>query len=103
MELGGENGNGGSSNTRQQLPSGITSVLEVCQGSVLSSQCSLWRKLTQQVAVTKPMSDLCQKNSTLIMWAHNGLTVDHPGVVFHKKKAAEIVVLSVATMDKPLF
>jgi hypothetical protein len=38
--------------------------------------CRLWRQLTPQVVVTKPMSDLCwtcQKNSTLIMRAHNRL------------------------------
>ena len=36
--------------------------------------CRLWRQLTPQVVVTKPMSDLCwtcQQNSTLIMRAHN--------------------------------
>ena len=36
--------------------------------------CRLWKKLTPHVVVTKPMSDLCwtcQKNSTLIMRAHN--------------------------------
>ncbi len=36
--------------------------------------CRFWRQLTPQVVVAKPMSDLCwtcQKNSTLIMRAHN--------------------------------
>ena len=36
--------------------------------------CSLWKQLTPQVVVTRPMSDLCwtcQKNSTMIMRAHN--------------------------------
>ena len=36
--------------------------------------CALWKQLTPQVVVTRPMSDLCwmcQQNSTLIMRAHN--------------------------------
>ena len=36
--------------------------------------CDLWKQLTPQVVVTRPMSDLCwicQKNSNLIMRAHN--------------------------------
>ena len=36
--------------------------------------CQFWRKLTPQIVVTKPMSDLCwtcQQNSCLIMRAHN--------------------------------
>ena len=42
--------------------------------AVCYSFCRLWRQLTPQVVVTKPMSDLywtCQQNSTLIMRAHN--------------------------------
>ena len=38
--------------------------------------CAIWKKLTPQVVVTRPMSDLswmCQQNSTLIMRAHNRL------------------------------
>ena len=36
--------------------------------------CELWKQLTPQVVVTRPMTDLCwvcQQNSTLIMQAHN--------------------------------
>ena len=36
--------------------------------------CHFWRQLTPHVVITKPMSDLCwtcQKNSTMIMRAHN--------------------------------
>ena len=36
--------------------------------------CRFWRQLTPHVVITKPMSDLCwtcQKNSTMIMRAHN--------------------------------
>ena len=36
--------------------------------------CNLWKQLTPQVVITKPMSDLCwtcQQNSTAIMRAHN--------------------------------
>ena len=36
--------------------------------------CRLWKQLTPQIVVTKPMSDLCwtcQRNNTLIMRAHN--------------------------------
>ena len=36
--------------------------------------CALWKQLTPQVVVTRPLSDLCwmcQQNSTLIMRAHN--------------------------------
>ena len=36
--------------------------------------CELWKSLTHQVVVTRPMSDLCwicQKNTNLIMLAHN--------------------------------
>ena len=39
-----------------------------------SLSCRFWRQLTPHVVVTKPMSDLCwtcQKNSTMIMRAHN--------------------------------
>ena len=36
--------------------------------------CALWKELTPQVIVTRPMSDLCwvcQKNTTMIVRAHN--------------------------------
>ena len=48
-----------------------------CEGAAVvcySLFCQLWRQLTPQVVVSKPMSDLCstcQKNSSLIMRAHN--------------------------------
>ena len=44
------------------------------QGVCYSLFCDLWNQLTPQVAVTRPMSDLCwvcQQNSNLIMRAHN--------------------------------
>ena len=47
-----------------------SSIKAVCY----SLFCSLWKQLTPQVVVTRPMSDLCwtcQQNSTLIMRAHN--------------------------------
>ena len=36
--------------------------------------CALWKELTPQVVITRPMSDLCwvcQKNSNMIVRAHN--------------------------------
>ena len=44
------------------------------KGVCYSLFCDLWNQLTPQVAVTRPMSDLCwvcQQNSNLIMRAHN--------------------------------
>ena len=44
------------------------------KGVCYSLFCALWKQLTPQVVVTRPMSDLrwmCQQNSTLIMRAHN--------------------------------
>ena len=44
------------------------------KGVYYSLFCALWKQLTPQVVVTRPMSDLrwmCQQNSTLIMRAHN--------------------------------
>ena len=48
--------------------------------------CQLWKKLTPQVVVTKPMSDLCwtcQKNSTIIMRAHNRPVEEKTEVIMH--------------------
>ena len=54
----------------QVASSSILDMITVCY----SLFCGLWRQLTPQVIVTRPMSDLCwtcQQNSTLIMRAHN--------------------------------
>ena len=48
--------------------------------------CQLWKKLTPQVVVTKPMSDLCwtcQKNSAIIMRAHNRPVEEKTEVIMH--------------------
>ena len=69
----------------QLLPSSVTKrevwesycAVTSQQGSHVVSYClfcRFWKQLTPQVVVSKPMSDLCwtcQKNSTLIMRAHN--------------------------------
>ncbi len=70
----------------QLLPSSVTKreVWELYHETAASREsslavcyslfCRFWRQLTPQVVVAKPMSDLCwtcQKNSTLIMRAHN--------------------------------
>ena len=70
----------------QLLPSSTTKrqVWEVYHQAAMESNdikavcysllCSLWKQLTPQVVVTRPMSDLCwvcQQYSTLIMRAHN--------------------------------
>ena len=69
----------------QLLPSSTTKQEVYHQASLASSDttavcyslfCALWKQLTPQVVVTKPMSDLCwmcQQNSTLIMRGHNQL------------------------------
>ena len=53
-----------------QAASGCSTIKAVCY----SLFCSLWKQLTPQVVMTRPMSDLCwtcQQNSTIIMRAHN--------------------------------
>ena len=70
----------------QLLPSAVTKreVWELYHRAASSSDgsravcyslfCRLWKQLTPQVVVSKPMTDLCwtcQKNSTLIMRSHN--------------------------------
>ena len=70
----------------QLLPSAVTKrevwiayceAMAQCEGAAVVCYLlfgQLWRQLTPQVVVSKPMSDLCwtcQKNSSLIMRAHN--------------------------------
>ena len=49
------------------------------EGSWLFPFMHSWKELTPQVVVPRPMSDLClvcQKNSKMIVWAHNRLVAE---------------------------
>ena len=66
-----------SSVTKREVWVAYHEATTQCEGVAVvcySLFCQLWRQLTPQIVMSKPMSDLCwtcQKNSSLIMQAHN--------------------------------